>query len=172
MHLIRRKRKYFIYNILFGIITFWVLLFAYSLGMYLWRSIGIGLHIYTPFLSFITMKKGIAYGTPYGVASFFFFGILKLIYDNIKLKQATQQLQIEKQQAELNYLKSQTNPHFLFNTLNNIYSLARDKSDLAPESILKLSKILRFIRRDPPKFFCGTGPPTPARSVDRPATHS
>lgn len=45
----------------------------------------------------------------------------------------------------MNYLKSQTNPHFLFNTLNNIYSLARDKSDLAPESILRLSKILRFM---------------------------
>jgi LytS/YehU family sensor histidine kinase len=54
-------------------------------------------------------------------------------------------LRIEKQGAELNYLKSQTNPHFLFNTLNNIYSLARDKSDLAPESILRLSKILRFM---------------------------
>jgi two-component system, LytTR family, sensor kinase len=54
-------------------------------------------------------------------------------------------LRIEKQEAELNYLKSQTNPHFLFNTLNNIYSLARDKSDLAPESILRLSKILRFM---------------------------
>jgi LytS/YehU family sensor histidine kinase len=66
-------------------------------------------------------------------------------YDYIKLKQAAQQLRIEKQQAELNYLKSQTNPHFLFNTLNNIYSLARDKSDLAPESILRLSKILRFM---------------------------
>jgi LytS/YehU family sensor histidine kinase len=61
------------------------------------------------------------------------------------LKQSTQQLRIEKQEAELNYLKSQTNPHFLFNTLNNIYSLARDKSDLAPESILRLSKILRYM---------------------------
>jgi two-component system, LytTR family, sensor kinase len=57
----------------------------------------------------------------------------------------TQQLRIEKQEAELNYLKSQTNPHFLFNTLNNIYALAKDKSDLAPESILKLSEILRFM---------------------------
>jgi len=61
------------------------------------------------------------------------------------LRQAAQQLRIEKQAAELNYLKSQTNPHFLFNTLNNIYSLARDKNDLAPESILRLSKILRFM---------------------------
>jgi len=79
------------------------------------------------------------------MGSVFFFGIIRHIYNYVKLKQATQLLQIEKQAAELSYLKSQTNPHFLFNTLNNIYSLARDKSDLAPESILRLSKILRFM---------------------------
>jgi LytS/YehU family sensor histidine kinase len=79
------------------------------------------------------------------MGSVFFFGIIRHIYNYTKLKQATQQLRIEKQEAELNYLKSQTNPHFLFNTLNNIYSLARDKSDLAPESILRLSKMLRFM---------------------------
>jgi LytS/YehU family sensor histidine kinase len=81
----------------------------------------------------------------YSMASLFFFGIVRHIYNYIKLKQAEQKLRIEKQEAELNYLKSQTNPHFLFNTLNNIYSLTRDKSDLAPESILCLSKILRFM---------------------------
>lgn len=57
-------------------------------------------------------------------------------------------MRIEKQEAELNYLKSQTNPHFLFNTLNNIYALARDKSDQTPESIMRLSKILRFMLYD------------------------
>src|SRR5258707_11795609 len=81
----------------------------------------------------------------YSVRSLVFFAIVRHIYNHIKLRQKAQQLLIEKQQAELNYLKSQTNPHFLFNTLNNIYSLARDKSDLAPESILRLSKILRFM---------------------------
>ncbi len=74
-----------------------------------------------------------------------FFGIVKYTYDYRNLKAAAQQLRLEKQEAELNYLKSQTNPHFLFNTLNNIYSLARDHSDRAPESILRLSKILRFM---------------------------
>lgn len=54
-------------------------------------------------------------------------------------------MEIEKQAAELNYLKSQTNPHFLFNTLNNIYALSLVKSDQAPESIMRLSKILRFM---------------------------
>jgi LytS/YehU family sensor histidine kinase len=77
--------------------------------------------------------------------SILFFALLRHIYDYRKLIESTQKLRIEKQEAELNYLKSQTNPHFLFNTLNNIYSLARDKSDLAPESILRLSGILRFM---------------------------
>ena len=81
----------------------------------------------------------------FSMGSVFLFGISRHIFNYIKLKQTTQQLRIEKQSAELNYLKSQTNPHFLFNTLNNIYALARDKSDLAPESILRLSKILRYM---------------------------
>lgn len=120
-------------------------IFLYSYGLYVWRSIGIGLHIYTSLVTFASVEAGISSQMSYSMMSVFFFGIIKHVYDYIKLKQAAQQLKIEKQQAELNYLKSQTNPHFLFNTLNNIYSLARDKSDLAPESILRLSKILRFM---------------------------
>jgi LytS/YehU family sensor histidine kinase len=81
----------------------------------------------------------------YSVSSIVVFGFIRHIYNHIKLKQTAQQLRIEKQQAELNYLKSQTNPHFLFNTLNNIYSLARDKSDRTPETILRLSKIMRYM---------------------------
>jgi two-component system, LytTR family, sensor kinase len=120
-------------------------LFLYSFGLYAWRHIGIQLNIYTSLIAFASLEAATASQMSYSVSSIFFFGIIRHIYNYIKLKQATQQLRIEKQQAELNYLKSQTNPHFLFNTLNNIYSLARDKSDLAPESILRLSKILRFM---------------------------
>ncbi len=46
---------------------------------------------------------------------------------------------------ELNFLKSQINPHFLFNTLNNIYSLSLQKSDRSPEMILKLSDLMRYM---------------------------
>lgn len=120
-------------------------IFLYSYGLYAWRFLGIQLGTYTTYAEFKTLNENVSYQFSAGVFSIFFFGIIKHIYDYIKLKQATQQLRIEKQAAELNYLKSQTNPHFLFNTLNNIYSLARDKSDLAPESILRLSKILRFM---------------------------
>lgn len=48
-------------------------------------------------------------------------------------------------QAELSMLRGQLNPHFLFNTLNNIYGLSLQKSDIAPEAILKLSSIMRYI---------------------------
>jgi LytS/YehU family sensor histidine kinase len=117
----------------------------YSYGSYAWRLLGIQLHVYTALKSFSSTDQAVENQMAYSVGSVFFFGIIRHIYNYIKLKQAEQQLRIEKQAAELNYLRSQTNPHFLFNTLNNIYSLARDKSDLAPESILRLSKILRFM---------------------------
>jgi sensor histidine kinase YesM len=50
--------------------------------------------------------------------------------------------------AELSLLKSQINPHFFFNTLNSIYSLAIIKSDRTPEAVLKLSEIMRYIIYD------------------------
>ncbi len=62
-----------------------------------------------------------------------------------KLKQREILLVKEKTEAELNFLKSQINPHFLFNTLNNIYSLAREKSDKTEVVVLKLSNLLRFM---------------------------
>lgn len=120
-------------------------IFLMSYGLYVWRSLGILLNIYTEFATYSKVSRAVSAQMEGSVASFVFYGIIRHIYDHVKLKQAAQQLRIEKQEAELNYLKSQTNPHFLFNTLNNIYSLARDKSDLAPESILRLSKILRFM---------------------------
>ncbi|HKZ67077.1 MAG TPA: sensor histidine kinase [Chitinophagaceae bacterium] len=51
----------------------------------------------------------------------------------------------EKLEAELKFLRTQTNPHFLFNTLNNIYALARKKSDDTADVVMKLSKLLRFM---------------------------
>lgn len=55
-----------------------------------------------------------------------------------------QQLVIQNQRAELTFLRSQLNPHFLFNTLNNIYSLVYRKADTATKSIEKLTAILRY----------------------------
>lgn len=54
-------------------------------------------------------------------------------------------LKEEKRLSELNALKNQLNPHFLFNTLNNLYTLSLKKSDQAPAAIMKLSKILDYL---------------------------
>lgn len=51
----------------------------------------------------------------------------------------------ENQEAQIQYLKSQVNPHFLFNTLNNLYGLAYAKSDLAPQMIIELSDTMRYL---------------------------
>lgn len=117
----------------------------YSFGLYAWRTLGILTHLYISLRTDKSLLDGVCYHFPYSVASVFFFGVLLHIYDYRQLRLTARQLRFEKQEAELNFLKSQTNPHFLFNTLNNIYSLAQDKSDLAPESIIRLSKILRFM---------------------------
>jgi two-component system LytT family sensor kinase len=56
-----------------------------------------------------------------------------------------QELENEKLISELGFLKSQINPHFLFNTLNNICSLARKKSDETENALIKLSEIMRYM---------------------------
>jgi two-component system LytT family sensor kinase len=145
---IMRRRKYVLINILIAVPLLSAHLFLYSIGMYIWKMIGTGLGIYAEFRTFKNLEQEVSYQFGFSVGSIFFFGIIRHIYNYIRLKASAQRLLIEKQQAELNYLKSQTNPHFLFNTLNNIYSLSRDKSDLAPESILRLSKILRYMLYD------------------------
>ncbi|HKL31372.1 MAG TPA: histidine kinase [Tangfeifania sp.] len=56
-----------------------------------------------------------------------------------------QEMQNEKTETELKALRSQINPHFLFNSLNSIYSLARKNSDLVPEKVVQLSDLMRHV---------------------------
>ncbi|MEZ4898191.1 MAG: histidine kinase [Saprospiraceae bacterium] len=80
--------------------------------------------------------------------SFFVTGsttITKIIRDYIKQQSATKEIETSNIQTELKFLKSQINPHFLFNTLNNLYALTLKKSDAAPEIVIKLSEMLRYM---------------------------
>jgi two-component system sensor histidine kinase AlgZ len=70
--------------------------------------------------------------------------IVYLIHDRFKQKSEISRLKEETLKAELNLLKSQINPHFFFNTLNNLYSLAVEKSDKTEHVIYKLSEMMRF----------------------------
>ncbi len=70
---------------------------------------------------------------------------LKFSMDWYEQKKQLQEIQVEKLQAEVNYLRSQVNPHFLFNALNNLYALTLKKSDEAPEVVLKLAELMEYM---------------------------
>lgn len=70
---------------------------------------------------------------------------VKLLKGSIIAQKKEQALKQEKLESELNFLKAQTNPHFLFNTLNNLYGLARKNDKNTAPSIMKLSNIMRYI---------------------------
>ncbi len=80
------------------------------------------------------------------VKSFSFYAFfLKMIQDFFINEKEKQDLLTEKLKAEQAFLKNQLNPHFLFNTLNNIYSLTLNQSPNAPEAVLKLSELMRYM---------------------------
>lgn len=72
-------------------------------------------------------------------------GIGKFTFDWFKNARIRRDLENQNLTSELAFLKSQINPHFLFNTLNNIHTLAYKKSDGAPEAIMKLSDLMRYM---------------------------
>jgi signal transduction histidine kinase len=119
------------------------------ISMDLLLSIGRGLIIdwylvtsdYSDQITFSTLIKSLS--TPIlflGVSSG--LRLSKEYYTNIR-----RQLELESQiiEAELKMLKSQIDPHFLFNSLNNIYGLTQKKSDQAPDAVIKLSEMMRYI---------------------------
>lgn len=86
---------------------------------------------------------------PFYMLSFHFPALIMYFYKTNKEqeleKEKVYQLEKEKIATELKYLKAQLNPHFLFNTLNNLYSYVITKSPKAPDMVLQLSEILDYI---------------------------
>lgn len=73
---------------------------------------------------------------------------LKLSIDWYQQQRQLQKIAVEKLQAEVNFLRAQVNPHFLFNILNSLYALTLKKSDLAPDMVLKLSEMMEYMLYD------------------------
>jgi hypothetical protein len=83
--------------------------------------------------------------------AFLTFSTSVRIFQKLKREEdINRQYHHEKLNAELMLLRQQVNPHFLFNSLNNIHSLANRKSDLTSEAIMKLSAILRYMLSEHP----------------------
>ncbi len=135
-----RKNK-IAWSILSGIFILVLLAAVYQLWLRLGMRIGTYPIVEQTMLSSGYVVRGIIY-LLYGIA---YFTTIKLLIHIVRLKDRNNRLQLEKKNAELSYLKSQTNPHFLFNTLNNLYSLAEERSPLTAGAILRLSEILRFM---------------------------
>ena len=75
----------------------------------------------------------------------FVFFAVTFFSSGLKIINRLQLTEKEKLSSELLYLRSQINPHFLFNTLNSIYSLAIEKSDYTPTAVVKLSGMMRYV---------------------------
>ncbi|SNR44321.1 Histidine kinase [Lutibacter agarilyticus] len=73
---------------------------------------------------------------------------IKLIFDWTYERRRVENLEQIQLRTELNFLKSQIQPHFFFNTLNNLYALTLVKSDAAPSVVLKLSDIMQYVLYD------------------------
>ena len=77
---------------------------------------------------------------------------IKLTVDWVAERRSVEKIKKVQIKTELDYLNSQIQPHFFFNTLNNLYALTIEKSDMAPSVVLKLSDIMQYIlyeARDP-----------------------
>lgn len=98
-------------------------------------------HSYLIYFDFV---KFVMYATSFYTPAFIMAGI-KLIRIQYEEQQKRQQLEKDKLQTELSFLKNQLNPHFLFNTLNNLYMLTLKSSPQAPEVVAKLSETLDYI---------------------------
>ncbi|MEM8847137.1 MAG: histidine kinase, partial [Bacteroidota bacterium] len=82
------------------------------------------------------------------IASFSFFllgGVMGLTKDIYKREKLNRIKEMSRKETELQFLRAQLNPHFLFNSLNSIYSLVREKSSEAPQAVITLSELMRYM---------------------------
>ncbi|MBI9036824.1 MAG: histidine kinase [Bacteroidales bacterium] len=138
--LLLSKKKYVLFSILFII----DILFSTGLNIFILdKLMGVvfpGYYFISYYDFFDIMKFQVVY--------ILFTSLLKLSKDWFSLMESRNKLMLlqkEKINTELKALKAQINPHFLFNSLNNIYSLSLKQSTLTPEIILKLSSIMRYM---------------------------
>lgn len=128
-----------IWPFLLGIAAMMAFVFAGRLGaLYLWIYFEGGSDIYIPPSK--VLKNTIRDYSVIALAV-----CLKIIVDWRQQRQLNRQLREAKAEVELQLLKSQLHPHFLFNTLNNIYGLSLQQSDKVPDGIIRLSRILDYL---------------------------
>ncbi|MCB0601030.1 MAG: histidine kinase [Saprospiraceae bacterium] len=135
--------------LIFGILVIIMLLWIVQNPEFFWDPIASGERTRMPGRASLRLARQRWMGatTPL-IASFLGSSLYEIaIYAQQKDKE-TIRLQKEKLETEIKFLKSQINPHFLFNALNNIYTLSLMQSERAPDNILRLSEMLRYVLYD------------------------
>lgn len=132
-------RYVFTLLIAIGFITLIRVLLNYQLvTTEVWKETGTeGIDIFNPYY-FITVFMGEIYVVGFTMA-------IKLGIDYFNNIKKTKELENKKLEAELSFLRSQVQPHFFFNTLNNLYSLTLTQSKKAPDTVLKLSELMSYV---------------------------
>ncbi|MFT5823042.1 MAG: two-component system LytT family sensor kinase [Crocinitomix sp.] len=152
------KRKFILYGlaILLGLILFSFLFHVFGIFDRQFDSTARN-GLERPFIAegfrrFKSGEGGLLFFLRFGIRSLFYMIIIlllsvvyRLIFQKFSNEKRVVQLRNEQLNTEMKFLKSQINPHFLFNTLNNIYTLTMVKHERAPEMIMRLSEILRYI---------------------------
>ena len=114
---------------------------------------GLEFHVFKPLLSFDNYSRNTTFTARWFVENsvqyYFDYILYGLLYAFIRHHLLAERQRRETEQAnttaELTFLRSQLNPHFLFNTINDIYALVYQKSDAAPGALLKLAELLRYM---------------------------
>lgn len=136
------ERKRYIYFTLFSF-------FLFAAATLLRAEVNLLFPDIRPGMIFLSERKSWALGAlvtnmSIAVISVFY----QMLYNRYRNEQRNLAIINEQKEAQLQALRAQINPHFLFNTLNNIYSLAVVKSDKTAEMVLKLSNLLRYVIYD------------------------
>jgi len=127
----------------------------YSARKYFWYGglLIVGIAVWTYFLVQVvpTSKRTATEMIGFFVSISLFIGVttaLKLLRNDMRHRLQLQELKAQQLQTELHLLKSQINPHFLFNTLNNLFSLARKNNPGTADGIAHLSHLMRYMIYD------------------------
>jgi sensor histidine kinase YesM len=138
----KQKGRYIFYSLLFITIL---------IGIRMLLEYGIMNQLMNYHYFFYFSHEHFSFSSVTTIFAFFFGALFRIALNHFDLLQREKERQSQHTAAELQLLKSQVQPHFLFNALNNIYYLAYTKSDHAAVSIERLSDIMRYFVEEAPK---------------------